>query len=346
MPTRASKRKLEDPTKSDSNDEDYNEKVERTVKNTAKQRSSRGSKKRPPKKRRRRDDDDDDDDDDDESDLPASDEDSDEESFEEEEPAEKEEVEFDERTGRPKRSSTKKSVKYDVDDNSSEDEEEEEPTGKQAESKQKGKGQHPILKLKITPQPTSATSARTMRGGSMPRGKRGPSGEPLSAGTRRSARLHHDEQVPIVALSDSGHHEIPVRPETRSPEGRPRRSTRGGKGLKAPATSAIFEEEEEAASVRVDQPAEGPTSSPVRRQPSDTAAPEGMLSVEDSDPERVQEMQMTNPHELEEEHEAGEDTAQAKESEVKAHDEGDDEDDQPVSRGRPSSAKVPISKCL
>lgn len=337
MASRASKRKREgfNPNKSDSDDEDYDERAQRAVK----QKPSRSSKKRAPKRRRREDRDEESE----ESEMGETEGISDDESFDDD-PVVEEPVELDSRTGRPTRSSRKKPIKYDEGSGSDlpEDAPEDARDPPRREKKQ-------IIRLKVTtPQQQSATSTRTTRAGSMPQSRRGASGEPSSAGTRRSTRLHHDERDTMVALTGSGKHVEIVRPATRSPEGVPRRSTRGAKGIKAPATSAIFEEEEETGSLHHahDRPAE-PPSSPQRPHPSEAGTHKGILSVEDSDPDRAQEAPLSDAqkysgdefhfaseHDAEEEEEEDDDTAaaaaaaaDARGSEVEADDEEEEDGD-------------------
>ncbi|KAH0565820.1 hypothetical protein GP486_000789 [Trichoglossum hirsutum] len=243
------KRKLEDfdPNASDPDDDDYDAKAERTVKPKS---SKSHSKKRSKRSRRSGYATDG-------SEDPSDDGLSEEEDYEdvEEVPEEEEEVEINERTGRPKRQTTKKTTTYTEGDTDDDDlvieasEEEEKPRKRLT------------VKLKVnTPGPTSGPS-RTSRAGSAPRSRRGHSNEPLSAGTRRSSRLHHDEHDPIIALSGSGRHAEIIEPGTKSPENKPVRATRGSKGLKAPST--ITEAEE------------GAGSTPAKAEPEDgTPQPE------------------------------------------------------------------------
>ncbi|KAI9849680.1 MAG: hypothetical protein M1837_002806 [Sclerophora amabilis] len=218
----SNKRKLEDPNQSDPDDEDYDA--------TAK-RSSRPAKSgnRPPKKAKksRREYASD------ASEISESD-DVGEESFGADD-VEEEVPELDERTGRPKRTSTKRTVKYEETSDDSEGLEVEEESVIPSSKPSK------MVKLALG---HSSRAKRVMRALSAPRGRHGSSAEPTSASTRRSNRLHHDEQDPILALTDSGRHAQIIRPGTRSPEAETSRPRRGGKGIKAPAPSAIFEDEE------------------------------------------------------------------------------------------------------
>jgi hypothetical protein len=91
------------------------------------------------------------------------------------------------------------------------------------------------------PDRASARNLRTRTGSkSLARGK-----TPDVPGTRRSSRLSHDVEAPIVALSDSGKHVNIVREGTRSPEPVIARATRGGKGPRVEHPSAIMEASQE-----------------------------------------------------------------------------------------------------
>ncbi len=307
MVTRSKKRKLDDdPTKSDSEDETYGE-VKKTPRAKRTKPVRGGPAKKKPKKQRYRDSDDDITSDESEESLS--------------EPFEiPEEVEVDERTGRPKRTSTKKPIHYQESDDEDDDQEAvQEPAQVEEHDDENGnddedvqplgarRGRNQILRLKVKPPPpapaATTTTTRNTRAGSAARTRRGFSNEPTSAGIRRSSRLHHDDQEPIVALTDSGRHAAIVRPGTRSrsPEAaRPRRATRGGKGLPDPNVSAIEEEQpgegeeahdEDAAHDEPDVPAPTvPRTQPGSRQRSSPSNPEKILSVEDSDPDRLQGM--------------------------------------------------------
>ncbi|KAI9798091.1 MAG: hypothetical protein M1833_004988 [Piccolia ochrophora] len=279
MPPRYGKRKLEefDPTKSDSDDENYDERTERP----SKSRPSRSRQKGSGKKRKRvaygSD----------ESDALDSDGDEGEESFEAESAREEETIEVDERTGRPKRLTTKRTVKYEEGSDSESDEIADSPESEQPPPKRQKKSQ--VIKLKInTARVTPGAGGRTTRAGSAPRGRRGASSEPLSAGTRRSSRLHHDEQETMIALTDSGRHAQIIRPGTHSPEQlSPPRPTRGGKGIRAPETSAILEEEESTQSALANQMPEGDADHVSASNGTTPKAQDDVSVVADSDEDRV-----------------------------------------------------------
>jgi len=163
-----------------------------------------------------------------------------------------EEVETNPRTGRSVRSVAKKPVKY------------EEPSEEDIEAGEsdpdllrpvfaRGKRRAPALRkeslivtLKVPVKMEGARPTRS-RVGSKGIAKRDPT--PLShggIGTRRSSRISHDDQEPLLALTDSGRHEKVAREGTKTPEPPPaaRRPTRASKGLKKPP-SAIMEASQE-----------------------------------------------------------------------------------------------------
>jgi len=238
----AGKRRLEefDPTKSDSNDSDYNASAGRS-RPTKVSRPSR-SKPAHKKQRTRRDEGGSDD---------ISDSEIAEDSYEEDvEQVEEPPPELDPRTGRPVRSAAKKRVLYQESDDESDDfAEEEAPPAKKLKTLTKPSL---ILKLHVTPQ---RGSRRTTRGRSGSASAKKPPTEPNSGATRRSSRIAHDDSETMIALTNSGNHADIVRVGTRSPEGVPRRALKGGKGLKKhPAASAIVEEEDEAMNQTKDEP--------------------------------------------------------------------------------------------
>ncbi|KAF2691817.1 AAA-domain-containing protein [Lentithecium fluviatile CBS 122367] len=164
-----------------------------------------------------------------------------------------EEVEINPSTGRSVRRATKKAIKYEE----SEDEDEIQDTpsadelvspaprrikGKQTVEKSIEKPSL-IVKLKLNMAPTASGRTLRTRQGSKSIVTRGKTPEVL--GTRRSSRLSHDVEEPIVELSESGKHVNIVRQGTRSPEPTPGRVTRGGKGPKVQQHSAIMEASQE-----------------------------------------------------------------------------------------------------
>jgi hypothetical protein len=243
------KRKFDiDPTASDPDDVDYDDSEKRAAPQRRRHRGTPGAKKRPSKRQRRAYGGSDIDDDDEiESD----------DSFTER--SESEEPEINPATGRSVRRATKKQIKY---EESEEDEIEDTPSEDEAPktvSRRRAQKAHPsieevekpslIVKLKM-PAHASGRNLRTRTGSkSLARGK-----TPEVLGTRRSTRLSHDVEAPIVQLSDSGRHVNIVREGTRSPEPVIARATRGGKGPRMEHPSAIMEASQETSMVRDDSP--------------------------------------------------------------------------------------------
>ncbi|KAH4822872.1 hypothetical protein HBH61_006270 [Parastagonospora nodorum] len=163
--------------------------------------------------------------------------------------SESEEPEINPATGRSVRRATKKQIKY---EESEEDEIEDTPsegdddkpisTSRRRAKPSIEENEKPslIVKLKM-PDYASGRNLRTRTGSkSIARGK-----TPEVAGTRRSSRLSHDVEAPIVALSDSGKHVNIVREGTRSPDPAISRATRGAKGPRIQHPSAIMEASQE-----------------------------------------------------------------------------------------------------
>jgi hypothetical protein len=157
-----------------------------------------------------------------------------------------EEVEINPSTGRSVRRATKKQIKY---EESEEDEIQDTPSADELGSpvprrnraKQSVEKKSLIVKLKM---PSSGRNLRNRQGSkSITRGK-----TPEFLGARRSSRLSHDVEDPIVELSESGRHVNIVRQGTRSPEPVIGRATRGGKGPTVPQHSAIMEASQEESS--------------------------------------------------------------------------------------------------
>jgi hypothetical protein len=161
-----------------------------------------------------------------------------------------EEVEINPSTGRSVRRATKKQIKY---EESEEDEIQDTPSADELASpiprrnraKQSVEKKSLIVVLKMT---GTGRNLRTRQGSkTIVRGK-----TPDILGTRRSSRLSHDVEEPIIELSESGKHANIVRKGTRSPEPAVGRTTRGGKGPKAPEHSAIMEASQEESAHRED----------------------------------------------------------------------------------------------
>jgi hypothetical protein len=162
-----------------------------------------------------------------------------------------EEVEINPSTGRSVRRATKKQIKYEE----SEDEIQDTPSADELaspaphHSKAKRSIEKPSLIVKLKMPPTTfGRVLRTRQGSkSIARGK-----TPEVLGTRRSSRLSHDVEDPIVELSESGKHVNIVRQGTHSPEPVLARATRGGKAPRVPQHSAIMEASQEDSTRRDD----------------------------------------------------------------------------------------------
>ena len=242
------KRKFDlDPTASDPEDDDYDD-VERAPPQRRRANRTPGSKKKGSKRQRRAYNGSDVDDDDD--DIIEDD------SFTDR--SESEEPEVNPATGRSVRRATKKQVTYEESD---EDEIEDTPSESSDDDKPRARGRQRakpsieevekpslIVKLKM-PENAFGRSLRTRTGSkSTAQPTRGRT--PEVGITRRSSRLSHDVEAPIVALSDSGKHVQVVREGTRTPEPSTARATRGGKGPRVQAPSTIEEASQEVSMIR------------------------------------------------------------------------------------------------
>lgn len=247
-----SKRKLEhfDPNASDPDDHDWDA-SERPSPQRRRKRHTSGAPKKKGSKRQRQGYTGSDVDDDDE--IVSDD------SFTER--SSSEEVEINPATGRSVRRAAKKVIKY---EESEEDEIQDTPSESDSPAPRRRNKAHQsiekpslVVKLRIggyvsqllDANMSSGRNLRT-RQGSRPRTQRGET--PNQLGTRRSSRLSHDIEEPIVALSDSGRHVNIVREGTRSPEPTTVRATRGAK---APRTSAIMEASQEESMIHRDDSA-------------------------------------------------------------------------------------------
>jgi len=244
MSSRA-KRKFDiDPNASDPEDFDYDDSEKRAAPQRRRHRGTPGAKKKPSKRQRRAYGGSDIDDDDEiESDG----------SFTER--SESEEPEINPATGRSVRRATKKQIKYEESEDEIEDTPSEDDSPRPA-SRRRAKPSIEqvdkpslIVKLKM-PDHAPGRNLRTRTGSkSLARGK-----TPEVQGTRRSSRLSHDVEAPIVELSDSGRHVKIVREGTRSPEPVIARATRGGKGPRTEYPSAIMEASQETSMIRDESP--------------------------------------------------------------------------------------------
>ncbi|KAK3075990.1 TAT-binding protein-like protein 7, AAA ATPase [Teratosphaeriaceae sp. CCFEE 6253] len=184
------------------------------------------------------------------------------------------------KTGRSARAASKKSVNYEV---PSEDDIEAEESGPdplasthaERSRRRQSAPEQPslVITLKLPLKMEGRRSSR-VRTGSKNTGIREPTpGEQRGMGTRRSSRISHDDENPLVALTDSGRHQQVTRAGTATPEPEVRRPTRGGKGLKKPP-SAIMEASQEDSPVAALATEEDPTGSqlvPKVRRPSPEA---------------------------------------------------------------------------
>ncbi|KAF2747524.1 hypothetical protein M011DRAFT_494293 [Sporormia fimetaria CBS 119925] len=174
-----------------------------------------------------------------------------------------EEIEINPTTGRSVRRAAKKAIKYEESDEDAiedtPDEEDESPPprnrrGRQAASEQPAKPSL-IVKLKMprdTHADTHATRGLRNRAAGKTTAKTTTRGRTPDVGppTRRSSRLSHDVEAPIVELSGSGKHVNIIREGTRSPEPVIARATRGGKGPRNEQPSIIMEASHEASMAR------------------------------------------------------------------------------------------------
>lgn len=244
MSSRA-KRKFDiDPNASDPDDYDYDDSEKRAAPQRRRTRHTPGAKKKSSKRQRRAYGG---------SDIDEDDEIESEDSFSER--SESEEPEINPATGRSVRRATKKQIKYEesedeIEDTPSEDDSPKPASRRRAQpSIEEVEKPSLIVKLKM-PDHASGRNLRTRTGSkSLARGK-----TPEVHGTRRSTRLSHDVEEPIVQLSDSGRHVKVVREGTRSPEPVIARATRGGKGPRVQHPSAIMEASQETSMIRDDSP--------------------------------------------------------------------------------------------
>ncbi|KAF2209784.1 hypothetical protein CERZMDRAFT_46584 [Cercospora zeae-maydis SCOH1-5] len=240
-----------DPTRSDSDDEDFDD----NAVEPRPQKRSRKSQKRSPRKRDKpRRERYGDSSDDIVNDTEAA---SEEEEASFTESDEDKPIERNPRTGRSVRSAAKKAVKYEESEDDEEEEEEDtadsnhdpiQPTPARSKQARRAALAQPslIVRLKI---------AHMMEGGRVTRTRTGSRRAPTpslqtqgSVGGRRSSRLSHDDADPLIALTDSGKHHVVTRAASGTPEpSNTRRPTRGGKGVahKKPHPSAIFEDSHE-----------------------------------------------------------------------------------------------------
>ncbi|EME48545.1 hypothetical protein DOTSEDRAFT_76153 [Dothistroma septosporum NZE10] len=240
-----------DPTKSDSSDEDFKDEPSSPRRPHKKARKRKSSPTKKPAKRRREGYND--------SDIdPDSDEPTEEEASFAESDDDSEPLETNPRTGRGVRSAAKKQKSYEESDEDNDLIDSESDVDRHTPARPKGrrpahaeKKPQLLVKLKVppftmvrdkvVPRSTRASSRQLKREPTPQAGRSAP------GMTRRSSRISHDEEQHLVALTDSGKHEVVTRTGTVTPEPNiVRRPSRGGKGLasKKPP-SAIFEMSQE-----------------------------------------------------------------------------------------------------
>lgn len=179
-----------------------------------------------------------------------------------------EDIEINPTTGRSVRRAAKKPIKYeefsedDIQDTPSEDDE----VRPQRRKAKERKSLIIVLKVPGMKKPTAARNLRARTGSKQPIARGKTKTPEVAAGIRRSSRLSHDIDEPMVALTSSGKHVDIVRQGTRSPEPVIGRVTRGGKGLKQPAGKqpSIIPEASHETSTRADsQPREDSPPGPL-----------------------------------------------------------------------------------
>ncbi|KIW92116.1 uncharacterized protein Z519_07100 [Cladophialophora bantiana CBS 173.52] len=228
---RGSKRTIEEAVNyEDSDDEDYDDRAAGPSKSRSAKSRRRGAPVRKKQRRGYRGSDVDSD-----SDEIVSD---DEDSFSDEE---EEQIETN-AIGRPVRRAAKQ-AQHKYEESSEDDEDELAISSGDERSRRQAKGT-PRKKLIITLKTTPARPTRSLRNRSGSYAVNPPttSSAPHPAATRRSSRLSHDPEEPLMKLTDSGNHVEIVREGSRDPEGIPPRAMKGGKGLKYPSKSTIDEE--------------------------------------------------------------------------------------------------------
>jgi hypothetical protein len=201
-----------------------------------------------------------------------------------------EEVEINPSTGRSVRRATKKQIKYEESEDEIQDtpsaDELASPPPRRAKATRSIEKPSLIVKLKMPPT-ASGRNLRTRQGSkTITRGK-----TPDALGTRRSSRLSHDVEDPIVELSESGKHVNVVRQGTHSPEPIVARVTRGGKAPRVLQHSTIIEVSQEESTHRDDSAgpldallAEG-TETQVQASNEDSPEHEAQVAKDDEDEE-------------------------------------------------------------
>lgn len=158
-----------------------------------------------------------------------------------------ENIELNPRTGRRVRSAARKIVKYEESDAEDvaglgeEDDDDDDDEIKGRAGREARPRRSLIVKLPLAGHASRnmdrpRRASRTIRRGATPD----------VSGQRRSSRISHDREEPLVALTDSGHHQVVAREGSREPELEVgTRLTRGGKGVPKKHPSAIMEASQE-----------------------------------------------------------------------------------------------------
>ncbi|KAH6620263.1 hypothetical protein C7974DRAFT_316109 [Boeremia exigua] len=311
------KRKFDiDPTASDPEDDDYDD-VDRAPPQRRRANRTPGTKKQGNKRQRRIYNGSDIDDDDD--DVIEDD------SFTER--SESVEPEVNPATGRSVRHATKKKVTYEESDedeieNTPSDSEDDKPRGtgrgRAKPSIEEVEKPSLIVKLKM-PEHAFGRALRTRTGSKSAAPPRGRT--PEVGITRRSSRLSHDVEAPMVALSDSGKHANVVREGTRTPEPSTARATRGGKGPRVQAPSTIEEASQEVSMIR-EEDSPGPI---------DMLLAGAQMQVESSARESPE--QEAHGTKEEDHDEAGMEGVIQESQQDRVADDSDDDEEGPVTRG-------------
>lgn len=316
----------------DSNDEDYDDRGVGPSR-SRKSKPRRSGSELPRKKQKRRgyrgsDISDDEDEEESDNDEPWTDE------------EEMEEIETNER-GRPVRKSAKQQKTYEESDPEEDDllktsSESEAPLTPPV-SKLKRK----VVTLKIrTPLLASTTTGRPRRNRSGSVSNK-PQSSAAPAPTRRSRRLSHEDDEPIVELSSSGRHANVVRAGSHDPEQPVRRPTRGSKGIKYPSKSTIDEEDEPESAPQYDtEPLEIEASQHEEIPATQPELPENMPQLLSDLPPAVEAtggniIETSDPLQRSPEREPIAPEVEPL-TDVAEEEGDDDDDDMPVIRGRPT----------
>ncbi|KAL6715686.1 TAT-binding protein-like protein 7, AAA ATPase [Lecanora helva] len=317
MPARNKRKIIEfDPNKSDSEDETYGTSASKTQKSRPSRMQGATVRK---KQRRRHVSDESDEDVIEESDLSAV--------VTEDDIEDDEEVELGPQ-GRPRRKATKKQPKYEESD--SDDFLAAAAGNETPNSRPERPSLVVTLKTPRAAQPRRSTRARSASVGI----SRPTSSHIMSSSTRRSSRIAHDDSEPVIALTDSGHNVDILRPGTRSPP-EMLRPTKGGKGIKKPPTSSIYEDSQESP-VRTDRHHSDTGGLPGGDDPLEIAA--SMEDLGDKEDEAELQQARTDPEAGDQEHAfsgeeaASDDVAVIPESGAEDYLDDNDDDDDPISK--------------